>query len=695
MNIGKKKRQSIIKNRDYLSKLKDAKFKKSFYFFKALINTQLDNLHKKELKIDNFDKKVSPSVILINESSKKEFSKEQLKILESYGKIDYEPYIDRNLDLMVYAIKKFKASQNFIKINNISNKSLMLFCAVGKIVQYPKGSCIYLRHHESKEFFFIIKGEVSIRATETEKIKEMQQSRKSIDNIPNINNSFERSETNSTIKNIDQEKLNNSFNIYNSFSNSSPKQNKENEETLKYFEGQTFKSVAQRIKLRQKSVRIKKENSDNNENNHNNTSNNFQKNNSAEMNDIYLLHKNLSYNINTYGEGNFFGEWDLVNNRDRLNSVFAEEDTVVLVLYKEYFKKYFQTEIINSDYAKKLFIRRHIPCLNLDFIPYISPELHKKNDIIYTEYDYAKEFFIIFKGSGVLKKLINAKNKKDILLNVDKMKILLLLDKGSIIGAECSKKGNFYENTFMICENNTFLFRINIGKIQLSKETKSKLIEFLSELYIKQKKLIQDCVFNNFNEEEKNLSLNKKKEEKANTKISRGIDKDIKTLYNVECAQKPMKFIINKLDNKVNHLIKSCKTNKKIVPKLSLNNIEAYEDKKNKNYFKHIKFNSLPEKSSRDYSSYRTIKLSILTKNNINSVNNKTSIKLTKRSNVTYRLLGISKFLKDTIQTSRSRNNNIYYNSGLFNMPFLTVGCKRCHSKSIFKAIKVNKYCNL
>ena len=692
MNNEKKKILSVVKKPNYFSKLKDGKLKKSFVFFKTLISAQLETMKKKELKNKNFDKTINPSIILTRESSKKAFSKEQLKILESYGKIEYDQDIERNLDLMVYAIKKFKTSHDFIKINNISDKSLMLFCAIGKIFQYPKGSCIYLRHHESKEFFLIIKGKVSIRSLEPEKIIEINDKEKINENNLNISISFERSKSSYTDRIIDQEKFSNkSFNIYNNF----PKNESEENENSQNFDRQILKSITQKTKKRQKSLPIKNIKNESNKNNRhsfndindinnniNEINNNFIKFNNVKMSDIYLLYKNLSYNINTYCEGNFFGEWDLINNRDRLNSVFAEENTTVLVLYKEYFKKYFQTSIMNSDYAKKLFIRRHIPCLNVDYIPFIIPELHNKNEIIYTEHDYAKEFFIIYKGSGVLKKLNSAKSKKDIFLNKNKMKNLLLLDKGSIIGVECSLNKKFYENTFMISENNTFIFRINLKEFQLNKETKLKLKKFLCNLYIKQKKLIQDYVLNNADEEEKNINSNNKEDEIINSIIFSGnVDSNIKTLYNVECVPKPMKLIINKLDSKVKNLIKSNKINEKIIPKLLLNNIESYESKKNINNTKHFKFNSMPETSDRDFSSHRMVKKSILSQKNTNLNNYKTNIKLTKRNNTSFKFFRIDKYLKDTIQTSRSRNNNIYYNSGLFNIPFLTMSYKGLYSK--------------
>ena len=123
------------------------------------------------------------------------------------------------------------------------------------------------------------------------------------------------------------------------------------------------------------------------------------------------------------------------------------------------------------------------------------PEFYDKGDVIYTEYDSAFDFFIIYKGLGALKQLKFKKSKNDILYNIDKMETLLIIDKGCIVGLECSNNslGNInYDNTFIVTEPNTIIYRINLKKFEINKDEKINLINFLKILYKKQCKLIEN-----------------------------------------------------------------------------------------------------------------------------------------------------------------------------------------------------------
>ena len=75
------------------------------------------------------------------------------------------------------------------------------------------------------------------------------------------------------------------------------------------------------------------------------------------------------------------------------------------------------------------------------------------------------------------------------------METLLIIDKGCIVGLECSNNslGNInYDNTFIVTEPNTIIYRINLKKFEINKEEKINLINFLKILYKKQCKLIEN-----------------------------------------------------------------------------------------------------------------------------------------------------------------------------------------------------------
>ena len=214
---------------------------------------------------------------------------------------------------------------------------------------------------------------------------------------------------------------------------------------------------------------------------------------------ILNKHKEKCTIINEYREGNFFGEWELIYKKNRQYTAYTLEDTDLLVLDSSFFKDYFKSEMMIMDFERKFFIRKTIPILNINYLPIMIPIFYSKGDIVYTEFDTAKYFYIIYKGLGALKQLKSAKDKKDIMLHIKKLETLMIIDKGCIVGLECTKNFNnkneenvYYDNTFIITEQNTLVYRINLNKFKINKEDQINLKNWLKELYQKQYKLIKD-----------------------------------------------------------------------------------------------------------------------------------------------------------------------------------------------------------
>jgi len=480
---------------------KSSKKKKAMQYFKYFINKQFKSEKlSKEKEIQN-----SPMKVLQKELSKPIYDPEKVYLINMHGvSLDKEPSFERNIDLIIYSMKKYKNCDRFIKIHNIPEKSLLILGALGVLKHYKKGEPIYLKKDKIEEFYFIIKGKVIIKSLDPTIIKKESKNKKHdyINEVQNIE-----------IEEMCERYLNypNDFDIANNISKSNfisdctDISNNELENNTDIEEKENPLNNKDLIKLKKYDIKrhanlipedsiISKRRS--------NISNEYIKS-FSDFQKIIQLKKDLGCTINNFTKGDFFGEWDLIYNKTHINSAYAEEDTDLLILDKLYFKEYFRIHIFNSDLKRKFFITKRIPILNIKSIPHIVPELCNKGDIIYTEYDSAYDFFIVYKGLGALKQLKFSKSKKDILYNSDKMETLLIIDKGCIVGLECSKNkinnNNFYDNTFIITEQNTIILRINLNYFDFNKDLKMNLIIFLKNLYQKQTILIEDYKKKNLN----------------------------------------------------------------------------------------------------------------------------------------------------------------------------------------------------
>ena len=207
-----------------------------------------------------------------------------------------------------------------------------------------------------------------------------------------------------------------------------------------------------------------------------------------------------------------FGEWDLIKNNIHLENAYAAEDTNIFYLDKEYFDRFISSQIIKSDIERKYFITYRIPLLNLDNIKNVKPEFCQRGHIIYTEFDEAKEAIIIYKGAAAITILNNAQNKKDIYDRKKELKVLTKIEKGALVGLEIGKVKNgkgdiYYDNTLMVIEDNTIIFRLDIDNIKgKTKMLMRQLKGFFSELYIQQNDFINNLKVKS----QKLLKINKK-----------------------------------------------------------------------------------------------------------------------------------------------------------------------------------------
>ena len=220
------------------------------------------------------------------------------------------------------------------------------------------------------------------------------------------------------------------------------------------------------------------------------------------------------FEIRKYTQGMCLCEWDLIKKRTLIDNAYAIEDTNVFYLEKEYFDKILSNQISRSDIERKYFITMRIPILNLDNLSNVQPEFYNKGNIIYTEFDKAKEAILIYKGSAAITVLKNAKKKREIYERRKELKIITKVERGGLAGLEIGKINNenediFYDNTLIITDNNTIIFRLNINNLKgKSQKLGRALKKFFNELYLQQNDFIN------------NLKIQSQKKYKLNKEIS-------------------------------------------------------------------------------------------------------------------------------------------------------------------------------
>jgi hypothetical protein len=203
------------------------------------------------------------------------------------------------------------------------------------------------------------------------------------------------------------------------------------------------------------------------------------------------------------------------------------------------------------------------------------------------------------------------------MLNLNKLETLMFIDKGCIVGLECCKSFNkekdniYYDNTFIICEQNTIVYRINLTKFKINKEVMIKLKIWLKDLYQKQYKLIKSY--------KEKLSKPKISREMILKHIDKNIDKNIDKIYFYRDLTK--NIIHNKNSKNNDFPVKS----KSININASFSKKKLYLNNEKINYF---------QKFISNYKSYsnRSSNSNIESSSGLSNSNSKSKTKSTKRS---------------------------------------------------------------
>ena len=652
----------------YLLKLKKRRSSKGYNleFFKKFIESSVNNVQEndiKYIKVDNTEKDLIYEIKKKTGIEKKK--KKQLKnIYEVYKQINNNKNNDppetaiRDINKILFCLKNLTKFNEFVKFNNINFEQLEKVSAYIKHQFLLKNELLYKRGKRAKKFYCVINGSISIKTIDPLRIEQEKKLKE----------------------------LNNEFNEF-SDNNSKEEENNSNKEDNR-------KDILLEI---------------------------FNKIKEEEEEEIFNKDEE-EYEIQRYTKGMCFGEWDLIKNNIHLENAYAAEDTNIFYLDKEYFDRFISSQIIKSDIERKYFITYRIPLLNLDNIKNVKPEFCQRGHIIYTEFDEAKEAIIIYKGAAAITILNNAQNKKDIYDRKKELKVLTKIEKGALVGLEIGKVKNgkgdiYYDNTLMVIEDNTIIFRLDIDNIKgKTKMLMRQLKGFFSELYIQQNDFINNLKVKS----QKLLKINKKLTIEDKRMIT--LNKIFDSLSNRKIKLKGTKIGKNKneltldtnnentyVNNRINNIylrkannLKSeynkkfyefrdidnskliSKNSLKIIMKnpllscknlINFNNYAKYiplikENKSNNN----ISINRNNNDSNSNFKIYSLDKirwkenLISLTKNNNLKYNKNTNIKLNDISPIHKR-----KIFKLGNNQNYKRINNYVYDSGKFKIPLLSL----------------------
>ena len=527
----------------------------------------LKKIHGFQLDLDLHQYKFSNDSALIselkklNEDTKKLKASDKSKESESISssrnnnkskELDNNITFGRNNETILKCLSQYQNFIKYMKFHNVSTDLIEKICPFLLHKHIPKDSYLFKEKDKINFFFGVINGKIGLRTFDPYYILESKRKNENeeihTEKIYIIKKKKIIPKEENKNKDINDSKKNNLNN--NDYNIDSKDKN-----DLKSYENEEIKIFEE--KQNNKFFEINYEN-------------------------IPGINKYLKegYDARILKKGDCYGIYNLLNNKDYDINGIALENTDIFYLEKDYFYKYLLTPISRIDLERKYIINKLIPSIPLELIMNLKPEVYDNNQIIYTEFDFAFECIFIYKGSAELKKDFSAKSKADIYEHKNILKTISKIDEGGIAGLEvCKGPTSFYDNTLMVTDAKTIIYRINIYDLKGKKHTSKSIKKFFTQLYEQQKIFLQKT-------EEKN------QEYKENYKISQKMEKpkfNYSNFFNVifKDVNPPYKFKKNKLPHyqlKKLNLENQSNSNKKI----KLNILNTFYNKTSNNRYKTI-----------------------------------------------------------------------------------------------------------
>ena len=511
---------------------------RNFKYFKKLRNTRKDSrtnffakyfLAKTPGKIENnkqnnnFIFKFSDYKSLNLETEEDIFINELQKAVnnEIKSKYDLNTFYKenetqlRNINVMMNTLNRNKKCRRYFKYNDIDNNLIKILLTYSTHKRFNKNAVIFKAGTKQNAFYFLIRGKISLKSMNNELIRR---------NV--INNKLKMEYVYNEIKAEEKFKLQNINDDDISIDPFISKTNLElvnpNANISKLKAKLSLKSTSSkknihliRSKTHMATLRLQTLEEPKHIVQEKILNENF-----------HIIQKDLSATVKTYSQGDFFCDWEIILDKPHNETAYAEEDTDLLILSKKYFDKYFSNHFIKTDNERKMFLTKRIEFLHINNVINLKPEFYDRGQVIYTKFDPANQFFVLYKGKGALMELNDDyvyRKKSDVIYNAQDLKLICYIGEGCVVGLESFNDGlTKYDNNFVIAEDNTIIYRIKMLQIDndnyLKKKNKMKLKKQLNELYLNQNEMLPKFIHHKrLTTEEK---IYKRKEEKLNDVFS-------------------------------------------------------------------------------------------------------------------------------------------------------------------------------
>ena len=422
----------------------------------------------------------------------------------------------RNINVMMNILNRNKKCRRYFKYNDINNELIKILLTYSTYKRYNKDAVIFKAGSKQSAFYYLIRGKISLKSMNNELIRKNVRTNKlkmeSMYNEIKAEEKFKLQDISDDNISLDPfvsktnlEQINFNANVSKLKAKLSLKStsSKKNEQLIR-------RSKTRVTTLRLHTLEVPK--------------NIVQE--KILIENFHVMQKDLSATVKTYSQGDFFCDWEIILDKPHNETAYAEEDTDLLVLSKKYFDKYFSNHFIKTDNERKMFLTKRIEFLHINNVINLKPEFFDRGEVIYTKFDPANQFFVLYKGKGALMDLNDDyiyRKKSDVVFNSQDLKLLCYIGEGCVVGLESFNDGRMkYDNNFVIAEDNTIIYRIRMNKINndnyLKKKNKMKLKKQLNEMYLSQNEMLPKFIHHKrLTTEEK---IYKRKEEKLNDLFS-------------------------------------------------------------------------------------------------------------------------------------------------------------------------------
>ena len=505
---------------------------RNFHYFKKLHNTRRETCSKffsrfflskipkpVEIKktVNNFVFKFSDYKSLNLDTSQDIFIKELMKEEndETQARFDINTFYrdknndKRNINIMINILNRNKKCRRYFKYNDFNNEKIKTLLTYSVHKKFFKNSIIYRIGSKQSGLYFLIKGKVSLKSMNQELIR--RHIYRNSYKLENIYNEIKSDEKFNLLDKSDDDIL-----LENFVSKTNIQTLNINESTIKAKLSLKPVGLENTPQARRSFIRMATFKFDTYLNTKKIVQDKILK------DKLTKIQKDLSCTIKTYNEGDFFCDWELIYDKPHTETAYAEEECDILFLPKKYFDKFFSNHYIKADNERKIFLTKRIEFLHINNVINLKPYFFDKDEVIYTQFDIASEFFIVYKGKGALMELNDNyiyRKRSDIIFNVRDLRIICYVGEGCVVGLESFNDGTTkYENNFVIMEENTIIYRVKLATMNMDnyfqKKNKIKLKKQLNELYISQSEMLPKTIhIKRLTYDEK---IYKKKEEKIN-----------------------------------------------------------------------------------------------------------------------------------------------------------------------------------